>query len=380
MDAFGKPRTAVRLPILLGLVLGVSLAGRPADGMAEGSSTAAVEALRRLHGLDLDSNPAVKGAVLRVLETVRGTPVFVELVRDFRLSGREEGLLEVAARLPESEAGAEAIRLLLEGGGAERLRMNLRQGESGTRRALLRALARTVDARAAPLLAEVAVDPALDSEMRGLVIRGLARSETGARMLLDLGKGERMPQDAGEMASRVLAQAPWPAIREEAARVFGVPRAAGAASVAMAELLGLRGDAGLGARVFRSEKAGCLGCHRVGSEGVDFGPALGGIGAKLGRQALYESILDPSAGIAFGYEGWEVETRSGDEVLGIVASETEEELAIRQSTGLVTRVRKADLARRERLRLSVMPAGLAESLTREELVNLVEYLASLRGP
>ena len=72
--------------------------------------------------MDLESNPALRAAVLRVLEGTRGTAAFVELVRDFRLEGQETGLLEVAAALASESAGAEAVRLLLSAGQEERLR------------------------------------------------------------------------------------------------------------------------------------------------------------------------------------------------------------------------------------------------------------------
>jgi putative heme-binding domain-containing protein len=198
---------------------------------------------------------------------------------------------------------------------------------------------------------------------------------------LDLGREGRLEDSARLTASLDLAQSRWPAIRDEAARVFPLPKTAdGGALPPMAELVRLEGSVERGAKVFRSPQAACIQCHRVGEEGVDFGPALSGIGAKLARQALFESILDPSAGISFGYEAWSLELRNGDEVFGILASETAEELAVRQPSGVTVRIRKADLARRDPQRLSVMPAGLAQLLTRQELVDVVEYLASLKGP
>src|SRR5438093_1047136 len=56
----------------------------------------ALEALSRLKGIDLEANPAVKAAVLKTLEQVRGTPQFVEIVRDFKIKGQGTALLELA--------------------------------------------------------------------------------------------------------------------------------------------------------------------------------------------------------------------------------------------------------------------------------------------
>jgi putative heme-binding domain-containing protein len=80
------------------------------------------------------------------------------------------------------------------------------------------------------------------------------------------------------------------------------------------------------ALVFARPDVACITCHRINDKGADLGPALSEIGAKLGKDALYEAILDPSAGIAFGYESLAnyFEIRC-DEAFGIVVSDTADE-------------------------------------------------------
>ena len=73
----------------------------------------------------------------------------------------------------------------------------------------------------------------------------------------------------------------------------------------------------------------------------DLTAALG----KLGKDALYESILDPSAGISFGFEGWTVELKNGDEAYGIKTSETADEITIKNQTGVSIRFKKAEIAK-----------------------------------
>ena len=118
--------------------------------------------------------------------------------------------------------------------------------------------------------------------------------------------------------------------------------------------------------------------HQVNGRGIDFGPNLSGIGAKLGKDALVESILDPSAGISFGYEAWQIELKSGDEAFGLIASETADELAIKAQGGIITRYKKSAIAKREQQKLSIMPVGLQQTMTTQEFVDLVEYLSSLK--
>jgi putative heme-binding domain-containing protein len=345
------------------------------------SNSTAVEALQRLKGMDLEANPALKTAVLRVLDGLRGTAEFVEVVRDFQLAGQEEGLLEVARKSADATGtgGAEAMRVLLAQGAESRIQAACLAKDGGD--AVARALSNCGDPKANPLLIEVATNAVLSTSARAAAVQGLARSEAGARELLRLAEAGTLDDAARGTASLALSQARWAAIREEAAQRLPLPRTGDGASLPpLVELVKMTGDAARGALVFRSETVACIKCHRVGDEGVDFGPALSQIGSKLGRQALYESILDPSAGISFGYEGWTVETKDGEEIFGIVASETAEELAIKLQTGVVTKVPLASVSGREKQGLSVMPAGLAQTMTREQLVDLVEYLLTLKAP
>src|SRR5262249_42247821 len=129
---------------------------------------------------------------------------------------------------------------------------------------------------------------------------------------------------------------------------------------------------------FRRETVGCIRCHQINGEGVDFGPNLSEIGTKLGKDAIYESILDPSAGISFGYEAWQIELQNGDEVFGLIASETADEVAVKIQTRVVNPYKKSDVIKREKQKLSIMPAGLQQTMSTQDLVDLVEYLSSLK--
>jgi putative heme-binding domain-containing protein len=146
----------------------------------------------------------------------------------------------------------------------------------------------------------------------------------------------------------------------------------------ISELAQMKGDAAKGAEVFRLEIVGCNKCHQVNGQGTDFGPDLSEIGGKLGKDALYESILDPSAGISFGYETWQLELKNGDEAFGLIVSETADEVALKVAGGIVTRYPKSEIIKRQKQTLSIMPAGLQQTMTKEELVDLVEYLVSLK--
>src|SRR2546427_3836748 len=64
-----------------------------------------------------------------LFRSVRGTPQFVEIVRDFKVTGQESGLLEIATREPSSSAGVDAMRIVLHGSETQMLKNALRSEE-----------------------------------------------------------------------------------------------------------------------------------------------------------------------------------------------------------------------------------------------------------
>jgi putative heme-binding domain-containing protein len=182
------------------------------------------------------------------------------------------------------------------------------------------------------------------------------------------------------MAASELSVVPWPELQKRARELLPLPVMQNAQSLApVAELIERKGSTGRGEGIFNSAVAGCANCHQVNGKGIDFGPNLSEIGSKLAKEALYESILDPNAGISFGFEAWTVELKSGDELYGLIVSETPESVAIKTTGGIITKCRPNEIVRREKGTLSVMPAGLQQNMSTQDLVDLVEYLASLKS-
>jgi putative heme-binding domain-containing protein len=142
----------------------------------------------------------------------------------------------------------------------------------------------------------------------------------------------------------------------------------------------LVGAAPRGKEVFERASSSCIACHRVGDKGVDFGPGLGEIGGKLPREAIFDAILNPNAGISMGFETAEVKLRGGGQATGIVRSDTSEELVLVLPGGSLQKFAKTEVQRVSKLSTSLMPSGLNQALTKEDLVDLVAYLSSLKAP
>lgn len=132
-----------------------------------------------------------------------------------------------------------------------------------------------------------------------------------------------------------------------------------------------------GKKVFmESETASCIRCHKLGGVGGEAAPALDGIGSKFNREYLLESIVLPNKVIAAGFENIIVSLKNGSSYAGVLKKETPGEIEIQSpEDGLVT-VKKSDLTGREKGASGMLP-DIAKLLTKRELRDLIEFLASL---
>jgi putative heme-binding domain-containing protein len=124
--------------------------------------------------------------------------------------------------------------------------------------------------------------------------------------------------------------------------------------------------------------ASCVACHRLDNVGNQFGPELTKLDPKLKPIDILREMLDPSIRINEKFQTWIFATDDGKTVTGLVLEETptmvkviENPLAKAQPIEL----KKADIVAREKSPLSIMPKGLLDKLSREEIADLVAYIA-----
>jgi putative membrane-bound dehydrogenase-like protein len=130
------------------------------------------------------------------------------------------------------------------------------------------------------------------------------------------------------------------------------------------------GDAAKGRTLYTSA---CATCHRLGAVGkVDVGPPLNGMGAH-GRAALLSHIIDPNREVDPTFWQWNVTTKKGDTLTGVIAAENAATLTLRSPNGDVE-IKKEEIATRENTRLSLMPEGL-EALGAETLRDILTFIA-----
>ena len=135
----------------------------------------------------------------------------------------------------------------------------------------------------------------------------------------------------------------------------------------------IQGNAALGKTLF--EKQGCVACHSIkGGEALK-GPFMGQIGSIMSRERIAESILKPDASISQGFASVLITTKDDKTHAGFISEESADKVVMRDMTGAVSTIKTQDIVSRKELETSMMPAGLANSLSYEEFASLVTFLS-----
>lgn len=138
------------------------------------------------------------------------------------------------------------------------------------------------------------------------------------------------------------------------------------------------GDIDAGRRVFFHPRlAGCFKCHRVDGRGSDIGPDLTGIG-QMERRRLVQALVQPDADIAPHYVPWVLVTADGQTRTGLLVHTYLDEYTYADEKGNLFTLKTGDVVESRPARRSLMPDGLVDLLTVQELRDLLAYLESRR--
>ena len=133
--------------------------------------------------------------------------------------------------------------------------------------------------------------------------------------------------------------------------------------------LELDADMRNGAEVFQRE---CASCHLSRATRGRIGPDLSGV-ANRSKEDLLTSILDPSYAIDERYRNHLLETTDGRFFDGILVAETSATVTLRGEAEDIS-VLKSTVTELRASEVSLMPEGLEESLSRQELADVIAYL------
>ncbi|MFO0890385.1 MAG: PVC-type heme-binding CxxCH protein [Isosphaeraceae bacterium] len=144
------------------------------------------------------------------------------------------------------------------------------------------------------------------------------------------------------------------------------------------------GNADRGREIFLTKsEVSCLRCHKIADRegdamGGEVGPELIGVGGRQPRDYLLESIVAPDRKIAEGFESVVVATADGKVLTGVLKGEDREQLRLVTAEGHPVTIAKSEIEERRR-GPSAMPADLVTKLSRSEIRDLVEFLATSKG-
>ena len=123
----------------------------------------------------------------------------------------------------------------------------------------------------------------------------------------------------------------------------------------------------------------CVACHTTANGQVPKGPHLVDIGKRYKKHELIESILNPNAKIAQGFDTYAFITVEGKVITGFITSESATDVNLRQTNGLPLVLKNDNIEVRKKSEGSMMPKGLVDNLTPELLADLIAYLESLKS-
>jgi putative heme-binding domain-containing protein len=308
---------------------------------------------------------------------VYGTDEFNELVGRYEVKTQNENLLKMALSNPHRSAGRNAAGLLLNLGGSALAWKVINGKDTAQQDSLLIALANVGSKNSVDILQTVALSNKYPISLRKNAAQKIGRSWMGEERVLEILKAKKVPAELIPDVMASVSGAWRGAIRSEAASYLpdaGKDNAAKPAPT-LQELMAIKANAEEGKKIFGNV---CGICHQVSNTGYDFGPKLTEIGSKLPKEGLLEAIVHPSKGIGFGYEGWQMKMKDGSVLSGIIASKTETDIALKLPGGAIKEIKTADIETMSQMKESMMPEGLYQSMSKEDLANLLEYLSGLK--
>lgn len=138
----------------------------------------------------------------------------------------------------------------------------------------------------------------------------------------------------------------------------------------------LSGDVKRGEAVFHSQKTLCAVCHRVGDKGGQVGPDLSRVGRIRTTRDLLESVLYPSSSIARDFESYSIDTNDGESQTGVILRESHNEVEIAVVSGQPMKLARNAITAIRPSSLSLMPQGLDQAMSKQELSDLIAFLKS----
>jgi len=333
--------------------------------------------LQHLDAAAVKHSEIASQAMQEVLKSIQGTSEYIDLVRQYSLKSESKNLLGMALEKPGTGPGRDAADLLLKFNGLDLIR-NVVKGKDTTKAiAAIRALGRVGSSESIGFLQTVVLSDAYTKEVREKAAEMLGKSQSGEDRVLVLLSRKKVPATLIEPMVNGLKGAWRKSVYQQAQSYLpgaSLKIETGKAP-SLGEITSLPADMHRGKKVFEGN---CAVCHQANGEGNSVGPGLSEIGSKLAPEGLYEAIVYPSAGISFGFENRKLDMKDGSTLTGIISSKTATGIELKYPGGMIQKIKIADVKKISELKESMMPATLYQTMSKQELADLIAYLSSLK--
>ena len=141
----------------------------------------------------------------------------------------------------------------------------------------------------------------------------------------------------------------------------------------------VRGGAARGEEVYRHNQIKCHRCHALAGCGAAVGPDHMGLGVRATTEEIIRSLLSPNKVVGDEYQALTIATTSGEILNGIVRAKDDRRIVLRDVDDRQIVIETADIDESARAR-TLMPDGLCNYLSRQQLLDMVWFLAQLGKP
>jgi putative heme-binding domain-containing protein len=202
--------------------------------------------------------------------------------------------------------------------------------------------------------------------------RDMAKDAVGGQMLIALVAENKLPERLYPFVEELILKNTDAGVRIQASMYF--KNAGGEKSFSIPAIAKMQGDISNGEDIFAKH---CASCHRINKAGEDIGPDLTSINKKFDREGLLDAIINPNAGVVFGYEAWTINLADGQSFFGFLIADGAGTVVIKDLAGEKHIIATSKISSRKKQEKSLMPSASALGVSEQELADLSEYLMML---
>jgi len=369
----------------LGEILNLALSGKPDDPMKPkllaGLGRAAAQRklkpagdVGRIKSLFAQPNESVKIEAIRLAGSWKVEPARADITA--LAVATEESPVRLAAIAALGDLGGPASAETLKG-------ISESKSTTSTRFAATAALASVDVKSAATLAADLFAAPAIPADATAQLFSAFLKRAEGTDSLAAALAGKTIPPDAAKLGIRATQEA-----GQNDSALIATLRKCGALTDEPKELskdemtqmiaLVAKGNAANGKVLFQKKEMACVQCHTIAGKGGNVGPDISSVGSSAPVDYLIESVLFPNKAVKENFNAVTVATKDGRVLTGVKLRENSTEIALRDASGQEIVIATANINKKKDVG-SIMPSGLAEMLTKQELLDLVKYMTELKG-